>query len=81
MYERCGRRFECRQSLERRIPLAAQTQNLIVKMFLAREMSEQQRLGNAGRLGEHLGRRAGKALARKQRHRGGDDRLSPFVAI
>jgi len=38
--ERRGRRLEYRQPLERRIPFAAETQNLFVKVFLAREMPD-----------------------------------------
>src|SRR5215472_3169744 len=79
--ERRGRRFECRQLLERRISLASEAQDLAVKMLLAREMPEQQRFGYTRRLGKLFGGRAGKPFARKQRHRRDDDRLSPFLAI
>src|SRR6516165_9269735 len=79
--ERRGRWFEYRQSLERRIPFAAETQDLIVKVFLAREMPEQQGFGNPRHLGELLCRRPGKALAGEERDRRRDNRLAAFVAI
>ena len=79
--ERPGRGFEYRQSLERRIPFAAETQDLIVKVFLAREMPEQQGFGNPRYLGEFLCRRSGEALAGEERDRRRDDRLTALVAI
>ena len=66
---------------ERRIALAAELQDLAVEQLLAREMPEQQRLGNAGRLGQLARRRAGKPLAGEKRHRRRDDRLAALVAI
>jgi len=79
--ERRGRWFEYRQPFERRIPFTAETQDLIVKVLLAREMPEQQGFGNPRRLGELLCRRSGEALAGKERDRRRDDRLAAFVAI
>ena len=75
------RRFERGETLERRIAFAARLQDLAVKMFFAWKMPEQQRLGNASRLGQLLGGRAGKPSSGKKRHRRGNDRLAPLVTI
>ena len=79
--ERRGRRFECRQSLERWIPLATEAQDLIVKVFLAREMPEQEGFGNTRGLGDLLCCRSGEALAGEERDRRRDDRPTSFVAV
>ena len=73
-----GRLASC---FERRVALAAELQDLAVEQLLAREMPEQQRLGDAGGLGELARRRARKPLAREKRHRRRDDRLAALVAI
>src|SRR5208282_1973422 len=79
--ECCGRRRECRETLERRMAFASAPQDLVVKVLLARKVPEQERLGNAGRLGELFRGGTGEALARKERHRRCDDRLAAFVAV
>src|SRR5271167_467190 len=65
MDEGCRRRLESSETLERRVAFATQPQNLTVKMLLARKMPEQQRLGNASRLGQLLGSRAREPFSRK----------------
>src|SRR6516162_1559051 len=79
--ERCRRRLQSSKTLERWIAFATQPQNLAVEMLLARKVPKQQRLGNAGRLGQLFGGGARKPFPRKERNCRGDDRLSPLVAV
>jgi len=68
------------QPLEGRVALAGEAQDLAAKMALAWEMPEQQCFGDAGASASSLVVVPANPL-RKQRHRRGDDRLAPFVAI
>ena len=79
--EGCARRLERGKTLERRIAFAAEPEDLAVEQFLGREMPEQQRLGDAGRLGELPRGGSGKALAGEQRHCRRDNRFAALVAV
>src|SRR4051812_7348702 len=79
--QRLGRGLQCGEFFQRRIALAAGVQDLAVERLLGREVPEQQRFGNARRLGDLAGGRAGEAVPREQRHRRVDDRLAALFGV
>ncbi len=76
-----GRRLESGETFQRRVAFAAEPQDLTVELLFAREMPEQERLGNARSLGEFFSRRPGEAFASEKRHGRRDDRLTAFIAV
>ena len=79
--ERRGRGRQAGERFENGVTLAAELTDLAVERLLAREMLEQQRLRDAGGLGQLARRRARESLACEKRHRRPDDRLAALVAI
>ena len=67
--ERRGRGRQAGERFERGVAFAAELPDLAIEQLLAREMLEQQRLGDAGGLGQLARRRAREPLAREKRHR------------
>jgi hypothetical protein len=75
-HERRCRGLKCLELDQIRIALAADLEDFLVESGFGRKVAEQQGFGYAGRLGDFLRCRAGKAPAGKERRGNLNDRLS-----